>query len=322
MINVRGRSFALPVFTAALMLIGSATASAAACPNPPTDLSTETLPCRTGEDRPTVGTRTPKLRAKLSDSDSQLLSADFVVHQGRTRITELTDTGVPSGSFAEVTLPQNVLAEGGVYRWSVRASDGGHRSKWVGDCEFQVDSVASNTPVVSSTDYPKSGLNGSPGRTGVFTFAPNGSTDVVRYGWSLNVDTAANSVDVTDASSVVNVPITPTENGTNVLYVRAYDRAGNSSAMQTYVFWVADLSRPVAAWNFDETGGTTAADTTGNGHQLTLHARPSVPDTRRTVRSTARARSRRPRPRSSTPRERSRCRPGRSSTTRTPPTSS
>ncbi|MGW4211693.1 LamG domain-containing protein [Lentzea sp. NPDC004789] len=227
----------------------------------------DALPCRTGVDRPVLATQTPRLRAKLP-GNNQLLSADFVVRTGETRVAELTAKDVPSGSYAEATLPQGVLVDDTVYRWDVRATDGKHRSKWVGDCEFQVDSVAPNAPVVSSTDYPKGGFNGSPGHTGVFTFSPNGSTDVVRYGWSLNTNTFANRV---EASGAVDVPITPTQSGPNTLYVRSYDKAGHPSPAQTYDFMVADLSRPVAAWNFDELGGTTAADTTGNGHPLTLN---------------------------------------------------
>ncbi|MDT7787864.1 MAG: hypothetical protein QOF58_6283 [Pseudonocardiales bacterium] len=261
MLNARRRSFALPAITAAAMLLGSATASAAACPDTPTDLTTAGAPCQS-----TIGSRTPKLRAKVSDSDSQFLTADFAVRQGRTRVAELSATNVPSGSFAEVTLP-NPLDDGVVYNWSVRVSDGKHHSKWVG-CEFQVDATAPNTPTISSTDYPTGGFNGSPGRAGVFTFSPNGSTDVVRYGWSLNVDTFANRVEATNGTA--DVLITPTQAGPNSLHVRAYDKAGNS-AVQTYVFLVRSESTPVAAWNFDETGGTTAADTTGNGHALTLN---------------------------------------------------
>lgn len=261
------------------MLVGSAAnANAAACPNPPVDLGFEgwgpngadALPCRTGDDRIAVFTRTPRLRAKLSNAEGGSLSADFALHKGETRIAELTTTGVPSGSYAEVTVPSGVLEENGVYRWSVRASNGKHNSKWVGNCEFQVDSTGPNKPVVTSTDYPTAGVNGSPGRTGVFTFSPNGSTDVVRYGWSLNSDTTHNQV---DATSAVDVPITPTEGGTNSLYVRSFDKAGNRSAVQIYVFTVADAPRPstpVATWNLDETSGTTAADGTGNGHSLAL----------------------------------------------------
>jgi hypothetical protein len=117
----------------------------------------------------------------------------------------------------------------------------------------------------------RQGSTAPPGRTGVFTFSPNGSTDVVRYGWSLNTDTFANRV---EASGSVDVPITPTGSGLNVLYVRSYDKAGHPSPAQTYSFRVADAPRPtppVAVWNFDETGGTTAADSTGNGHALTLN---------------------------------------------------
>ncbi|MDX3658568.1 LamG domain-containing protein [Streptomyces sp. ID05-26A] len=209
------------------------------------------------------------LRAKLSGSGH--LNADFIVRQGRDRVVELTATNVPSGSFAEVTVPQGVLAENGSYRWSVRASDGRHTSKWVGDCGVGVDSVAPEQPVVSSLDYPTSGFSGSPGRTGVFTFSPGGSTDVVRYGWSLNTDTTGNQV---DANGSVDVPITPSRSGPNSLYVRAYDRAGNPSAVKIYIFMVADAPRPstpVAVWKFDETDGTSAADSTGHGNALTLN---------------------------------------------------
>ncbi|MEU3645625.1 LamG domain-containing protein [Lentzea sp. NPDC034063] len=133
---------------------------------------------------------------------------------------------------------------------------------------FAVEPVAPNKPVVSSIDYPTGGFHGSPGRTGIFTFSPDGSADVVRYGWSLNTDTTANRV---EANGPVDVPVTPSQSGPNALYVRAYDQAGTPSPVATYLFMVADLSRPVAAWNLDETDGTTAADTTGHGHALTLN---------------------------------------------------
>lgn len=115
----RGRRFALPAFTAAVVaatLIGSTGAASAALPHrpsPPVDLGMEgwgpngsnALPCRAGDSRPAVGTRTPRLRAKLSDPDDGLLSANFTVRQGETAIATLTATDVPSGSFAEVKVP-------------------------------------------------------------------------------------------------------------------------------------------------------------------------------------------------------------------------
>lgn len=259
-------------------------------PNPPVDHGIEgwgpnrsdALPCVIGNNRPVVFTRTPRLRALVSDPDGGLLrDAGFAVRRGpagnSTWITEPVALDVPSGEYAEVTVPAGKLTEDGLYNWSVFAGDQELRSPWTGDCEFTIDSVAPNMPSVSSTDYPTTGPNGSVGRTGTFTFSPNGNTglngtmDVVRYGWSLNVDTFENRLDVTTANGVMPASITPTQGGRNVLYVQAYDKAGNrAAAPRTYVFEVADPSGPVAAWNFDETGGTTTADLTGKGHPLTL----------------------------------------------------
>lgn len=259
-------------------------------PNVPTDLGmqgwgsnrVDALPCITGDGRPAVNTRTQlRLRARVSDPDGDLLrDSGFAVHRGQANdwVTDLVARDVPSGSFAEVTVSKELLAENRVYNWLVYAGDGEARSPYSQRCEFRVDSVSPSTPAVSSTDYPTTGFNGSVGRTGIFTFAPNGNTgpdgtmDVVRYGWSLNVNTFDSRVDVTDASGVVSVPITPKTGQTNVLYVQAYDKAGNQAATpQRYVFNVADPSGPVAAWNFDELAGTTAADKTSKGHPLTLH---------------------------------------------------
>lgn len=180
-------------------------------PNPPRDHGIEgwglnrfdALPCTIGNGRPVLFTRTPRLRARVSDPDGGVLrDSGFAVRRGpagnSTWIAEPVALDVPSGSFAEVTVPAGVLAEDGVYNWSVFSSDQEIRSPWTGDCEFTVDATAPNKPSVSSTDYPTTGINGSVGRTGTFTFSPNGNTglngtmDVVRYGWSLNVDTFEN----------------------------------------------------------------------------------------------------------------------------------
>ena len=73
----------------------------------------------------------------------------------------------------------------------------------------------------------------------------------------------------TDGS--VTVPITPTLVGTNVLHVRAFDRANNPSATNaTYTFHVASKAPPKAVWSFNETSGTVAADSSGGNRPLTL----------------------------------------------------
>ena len=142
-----------------------------------------------------------------------------------------------------------------------------------------MDTIRPKTPLASSTDYPTTGVNGTVGRTGTFTFKSNGNTglngtmDVRRYGWSLNNDTAiTNTVEVpAGGDGTVTLPITPTQAGTNVLYVTAIDRAGNRSATSAvYTFRVAEPAIPLASWRLDETSGSTAGDASGGGRPLTL----------------------------------------------------
>ncbi|MCP2246205.1 LamG-like jellyroll fold domain-containing protein [Lentzea aerocolonigenes] len=258
-------------------------------PNKPVDLGIEgwgpnaadAIPCRIGANRPYVATRTPRLRARLSDPDGGRMDAGFRLmvgtHDKYTWNGQDIHTGdVPSGSFAEVTVPNGWISNDGIHSFQLWSGDY-ESSSWSQLCEFMVDTTKPNTPAVSSSDYPETGINGSVGRTGSFTFSPNGNTgpdntmDVARYGWSLNVDTYENQVDVTNASGVVTVPITPAFSA-NTLYLQAYDKAGNPAAHpRKYVFNVADPSGPVAAWNFNETSGATAADITGKGRPLTLN---------------------------------------------------
>ncbi|XVV00192.1 LamG domain-containing protein [Actinosynnema sp. CA-248983] len=260
-------------------------------PNVPTDLgmeawgpnATDHVACGVGPNRPYVGTATPRLRAKVSDPDDGILTdTGFMVERGPSGghdpMFELIQNDVPSGSFAEVKVAAGTLAENGLYHWSVYTGDGDVRSERTGDCEFVVDTVAPNTPLVSSSDYPTTGFNGAVGKTGMFTFKVNGNTgfggsmDVARYGWSLNDDTAAATfAGVTTADGTVTVPITPNREGVNVLHVAAYDKANNRSATSAaYTFKVAPPTGPVGEWKLNSFTGTTAADSSGFNHPLTL----------------------------------------------------
>ncbi|MEJ2855393.1 MULTISPECIES: LamG domain-containing protein [unclassified Saccharothrix] len=260
-------------------------------PNTPTDLgmeawgpnATDHLACAVGANRPYVATLTPRLRAKVTDPDKGILTdTGFLVERGPSGghdpLTEFVRNDVPSGSFAEVPVAAGTLVENGLYHWSVYTGDGSVRSPRSGDCEFIVDTVAPNTPLVSSADYPTTGFNGTVGKTGMFTFRVNGNTgfggsmDVARYGWSLNDDTAAATfAGVTTADGTVTVPVTPNREGVNVLHVAAYDKANNRSATSAaYTFKVAPPTGPVGEWKLDETTGTIAADTSGRNRPLTL----------------------------------------------------
>jgi hypothetical protein len=258
-------------------------------PNPPRDLGVQgwgpnagdALPCRLGAARPAVSTRTPKLRARFTDPDGGKMDGGFRLYDSNNGFMgEMYVKDIYSGGFGEVTVPVAPvpwITQDGVYKWNVWNGDGQFRSESP-NCEFEVDSVKPNTPLVSSTDYPATGVHGVAGRTGSFTFKTNGNTgtggtmDVRRYGWSINNNTATtNFVDVTSADGTVTLPITPPRAGTNTLHVTAFDRATNRSATNAvYVFQVAEPTGPTGSWALDETSGTTAADAGSGNRPLTL----------------------------------------------------
>jgi len=261
-------------------------------PNTPTELGMEAwgprqadaLPCVRGAGRPVVATKTPRLRARLSDPDGGVLDAGFrLLHGTYDNYTwnglDIHADWVGSTSFAEVTVPAGWVTDQGVYSWHLWAGDGDPSvSSWSETCEFEVDTVAPQTPAVSSTDFPTTGTGGSVGQTGSFTFTTNGnngiggSMDVDFYGWSLNNDNPAlNQIKVSAATGSITTSITPTKFGVNTLYVYAIDRAENRSAVAAqYVFTVSGPSQPKGIWALDETAGTTAADASGGNRTLTL----------------------------------------------------
>ncbi|AXX31227.1 LamG domain-containing protein [Actinosynnema pretiosum subsp. pretiosum] len=259
-------------------------------PNAPVDLgmeswgggSTDALPCVTGANRPVLATKTPRLRARLTDPDGGILDGGFRLYKGPAsgytwNGSEFYTTDVPSGSFGQAAVPGGWISSEGVHSWQVWGGDRQFHT-WSQVCEFDVDTVAPNTPAVSSSDYPATGLNGMVGRTGTFTLKPNGNTgtggamDVVRYGWSLNDDTATRfSAPVSAADGTVTVQVTPTLAGTNTLHVTAFDRAGNRAAANAvYRFGAAEPTGVKAAWTLNETSGNTSADVSGNRRPLTL----------------------------------------------------
>ncbi len=234
-------------------------------PDVPGELGMEggELPCTTGEDRAFVPTSTPRLRGKVSDPDGGMLEGRFALYTGEvgtgTRIWEETVANVPSGSFAEVTVPDGLVTEEGVYHWSMYASDGGNGSAWVGDCEFGVDHTAPSEPSVTSTDYPGGGETpgGGVGRTGTFTFGAAGTEDVEHYLWSVTEeenDDPQTRVDADRLGGTATVRWTPTLDGPQTVFVRSVDRAGNRSEIVRYKILVRarePLSGAAGHWKLD-----------------------------------------------------------------------
>ncbi|QYN18927.1 hypothetical protein [Amycolatopsis sp. DSM 110486] len=130
-------------------------------PGLPADLGMEggQIPCASGDARPFVFTPTPRLRGRVSDPDGGMLTARFSLHKGKlgasSEIWWTTTANIPSGSYAEVTVPTGLVTAEGVYNWSMYASDGGANSIWVGNCEFEVDKTAPGSPSVTSDGLPR-----------------------------------------------------------------------------------------------------------------------------------------------------------------------
>ncbi|WP_144119849.1 hypothetical protein [Catellatospora sichuanensis] len=137
------------------------------------------------------------------------------------------------------TVPSGVLEQGRTYVAAVRAADDDVAGPWSAECRFTVDRERpSQPPLVSSVDYPNDGqwTHGGPGLAGDFTFSANGVADVAGYRYGIGG--AYQYVAAPSLGAAVTVPITPTRDGYQTLYVYSVDRAGNSSSQVSYNFIV------------------------------------------------------------------------------------
>ncbi|MER7334191.1 MULTISPECIES: DNRLRE domain-containing protein [unclassified Micromonospora] len=215
-----------------------------------------TTVCATGTGRPYVNSRTPQLRAKITDGESSPVRARF---EWQTSAGALLGSSVvgpgASGSWLAATVPSGAFAEGGTYRWRARGNDGTVDGPWSATCEFTVDTTApSAAPTVSSTSYPAGQWGGAAGTAGTFTFGASGVTDVAAYEYGLNVNPPNLSVNAPSLGAGASVSITPSADGPQTLYVRSRDRAGNQSAIRSYSFSVG-----AGAVTGPKTGDVTAA---------------------------------------------------------------
>ncbi|WP_232376269.1 LamG-like jellyroll fold domain-containing protein [Amycolatopsis aidingensis] len=254
-------------------------------PNAPDSLGMEggLLPCARGDARPYVGVRDPQLRARVTDPDGGSLTGRFALHRGPAGdgalVGNYSATGVPSGSFAQVDVPESALSEQETYNWSVHSSDGELSSNWVGNCEFTVDRTPPGLPAVTSTDYPFDTPSGGLGQTGTFSFDAAGTSDVQYYLYSFTeeqTDDPQNRVDANGLGGGASIEWTPTLDGPQTLFLRSVDRAGNRSEIYRYRVFVKadDPLKPglTSHWALDG----DLADGTGNGHALTAAGAATV----------------------------------------------
>ncbi|MGW6775002.1 FG-GAP-like repeat-containing protein [Streptomyces sp. NPDC055037] len=166
---------------------------------------------------------------------------------------------VTSGTVAKLKVAKSTLSKyinvaSGNFSWKARADDGKTTSDWTpaagkAGCRFVFDPNRPSTPpAVASTQFPD-GSDGWPSTTGsvrsegTFTLSSGGVTDVAKYEYWTDTDQTVRTATPTSTGGSVSVKLTPTTPGSNHLYARSLDKAGNKSDSADYLFYANGLKQ-------------------------------------------------------------------------------
>ena len=166
------------------------------------------------------------------------------------------------------TMDKNVTATG-----SYSATATANNARWVMQMvAFKAEAGTDTTPPSTALTAPTSGSTVS----GTIAVSATASDDVAVADVDFLLDGVSMGVDTTAPYSV-QWNTTTTSNGLHSLSARARDTSGNFGVTSGVVSVMVSNSAPppppaglVAGWNFDENGGTIAADVTSNGNTATL----------------------------------------------------
>lgn len=187
----------------------------------------------------------PQFRATVSDPDGGNVKAEFDM-SGTSTLTKQSGTTVAAKSVSTYT---PTLAENGTYTVKAWANDGTLRSKSAGTATtFTVDSLAPAAPTItSSAGYTDASWKDLKPSSNTFTFTSSTDTNILQY--QTNNDAWKNLTAVSGKSTLSWNPT-----GSNVVRVKAIDKATNTSATKTFTFGngAASLTSPSA--------GTTTSD--------------------------------------------------------------
>ncbi|WP_433260267.1 LamG domain-containing protein [Actinosynnema sp. CS-041913] len=247
-------------------------------PKAPDLLSVEGRPCTAAPVY--VGTTTPTLRARPRDEDGQVHETWFAYGErassgGQFLTWHSTPLpNIPEGAVAQHRIPQ-ALGDGKLFAFHSQSNDGIDAGAKSDFCEFVVDVTRPAAPPgIDTADgrYPSDGaIHGGVGVSGDFTFTAAGVTDVAGYLVGI-ADPPAEFVPATTLGGAATAGVTPEWRGSNTVYVRSVDRAGNQSDTARHDFRVGSGRPPVGRWSLAEAGGAALADSSGNGRAATLTA--------------------------------------------------
>ncbi|MEU7015879.1 ricin-type beta-trefoil lectin domain protein [Streptomyces sp. NPDC046385] len=195
---------------------------------------------------------------------------------------------VPNWSEATYSLPVGLLQNGHNYAWATHGDDGLLRGPSSTTCHFAVDMTP---PVMAfgqfsnpNTQYPPAGngqiTNLRLGDTGSIPIAASDpspgaglrSSGLACVQWGFDPQLAGAQQTCGSPLSVSGISVKPTHWGTNIVYARALDEAGNASQTQSYAFYVPWKDGPVA---FGDTTGDARPDILipDNAGNLVTHGR-------------------------------------------------
>ncbi|MFD9793908.1 ricin-type beta-trefoil lectin domain protein [Streptomyces sp. NPDC059070] len=198
---------------------------------------------------------------------------------------------VGNGSDTSYTLPYGTLQDGHYYGWQAQGDDGLLRGPGSDVCHFAVDLTP---PVLKfgdftdpATQFPPSGDGqttklrlGQEGRIPIVAADPNPSgklaSGLACVRWSYDAQFATYDQTCGTPLTMSEIRTTPRHWGTNILYAKAYDEAGNSSQTASYAFYVPWAPGPVA---FGDTTGDARPDllVPDDAGNLVTHGRATDP---------------------------------------------
>ncbi|MEV8346463.1 FG-GAP-like repeat-containing protein [Streptomyces niveus] len=208
-----------------------------------------------------IGNTDIYLTAKVSDKDGGTVKAQFnlwptghhpnddpngVIVVNRT--LAVTSGTVAKLKVTKATLSPHIATAGGNFSWKVQAEDGKASSDWTPatgapGCRFVYDPTRPSTPPgITSSQFPD-GTDGWPSTTnsvrteGTFTLSSGDVADVTKYEYWTDTDPAVRTATPPTRGGSVSVKITPTTAGSNHLYARSMDSAGNKSDSADYLFY-------------------------------------------------------------------------------------
>ncbi|MGE6736461.1 FG-GAP repeat domain-containing protein, partial [Streptomyces sp. NPDC059900] len=206
----------------------------------------------------TIGNTDVYLTAKVGDKDGGTVKAQFHLwatghHDDGPKVFFDKTVSATSGTVAKIKVPKATLAQyvstaGGNFSWKAQASDGRATSDWTptlgaSGCRFVFDPNRPSTPPgINSSQFPD-GSDGWPVATGSvrnqgsFELTSGGVKDVAKYEYWTDTEPTVRTATPSSAGGSVTIKYTPTTAGTNHLYARSLDKAGNKSDAADYIFY-------------------------------------------------------------------------------------